>query len=299
MGFDKNKNSMKKSFFKSLSLSGAMVFFFGLTNLMAQHKGDTWEQVKASGVGTISMAYVETPGFVYKNGSGQLTGICVDIMKDFTSYVKKTKGVNLEMKFVGDGSSFSKMYTSVRNSQGGVFGLGNITIRESRKKEVKFSPSFITNFAILVTQKNVPTLGNMEDLSKTFAGLTAYTAKGTTNEKRLLDLKGKYYQSMKVAYASSSPEALDKVLSDASSFSYLDLAFYLDAVQNRKPLKRHPVGDQSSEEFGFTMPLNSDWQPLIQEFFAANGGYTKSMAYKKILNKHLGDTGVKLLASLK
>ena len=123
--------------------------------------------------------------------------------------------------------------------------------------------------------------------------------KGTTNEKRLIDLKNKYFANMKLAYASSSPETLNKVLADNSSFSYLDLAFYLDAVQRRKPLKRHPIGDQSSEKFGFTMPLNSDWQPMMEEFFASNGGYTNSMAYKKILNKHLGDTGVKLLTSAK
>ncbi|HNP19352.1 MAG TPA: transporter substrate-binding domain-containing protein [Fulvivirga sp.] len=278
---------------------GLAILLMGISSLgISQYTGDSWNTVKSNGSGTISLAYVETPGFVYKDASGKLTGICVDIMNDFVNYVNTTKGVKLSSKFVGDGSSFRGMYDKVKASKGGVFGLGNITMTEARKKEIKFSPPWITNFAILVTQSSVPTLKSMSDISQTFAGLTAYTAKGTLNEKRLLDIKAKYYPTMKVAYASSSPETLEKVLSDPKSFSYLDLAFYLDAVSRKQALKRHPIGDQSSEQFGFTMPLNSDWQPLLEEFFNANGGYTNSTAYKKILADHLGTTGVKLLQSV-
>lgn len=263
----------------------------------AQYSGDSWTKIQTAGAGTISLAYVETPGFVYKDQSGQLTGICVDIMKDFITYVNDTKGVKITPKFVGDGSSFSGMYMKVKGSREGTFGLGNITITENRKRELKFSPPFITNFAILVSQNSVPTLSNMNEISAKFNGLTAYTAKGTLNDKRLQDIRSKYYPGMKIAYAASSPETLDKVLTDPKAFSYLDLAFYLDAVQRRQPIKRHPIGDQASEQFGFIMPMDSDWQPLMEEFFNANGGYTNSIAYKKILARHLGDTGVKLLQS--
>ncbi|MBL6448364.1 transporter substrate-binding domain-containing protein [Fulvivirga sp. 29W222] len=267
--------------------------------LMAQYSGDSWKKIQGAGSGTVSFAYVETPGFVYKDKSGKLTGICVDIMNDFIEYVNETKGVKVTSKFVGDGSSFTGMYNSVKGSSNGVFGLGNITITSNRKKEIKFSPPFITNFAILITQKSVPTLNSLDEISVKFKGLTAYTAKGTLNDKRTQDLKNKYYPDMKIAYAASSPATLDKVLSDPKAFSYLDLAFYLDAVQRKQPLKRHPIGDQASEQFGFVMPMNSDWQPLMEEFFNANGGYTNSVAYKKILSKHLGDTGVKLLQTAK
>lgn len=71
-----------------------------------QYNGDTWSSVKSSGTGTISIAYVETPSFVYKDQSGQLTGICIDIMSDFVTWVNDTKGVKVTSKLVGDGSSF-------------------------------------------------------------------------------------------------------------------------------------------------------------------------------------------------
>jgi putative glutamine transport system substrate-binding protein len=256
--------------------------------------GDTWAQVKAKGQGEISLAYVETFGFAYKD-NGKLTGVCIDIMDDFVKFVNEKKGVKLTSKLVGEGESFKGMYDKVKASSGGVFGLGNVTITDERKREVKFSPPFISNVAFLVSQTSGPTLAKMEELSTTFAGMTAYTAKGTLNEKRINELKKKYFPALNITLTANSQETLEKLLADAKGFAYLDLTFYLEATQQRKPLKRHSVGDVSSEKFGFVLPMNSDWQPVLEEFFKADGGYTNSAAYKSILRKHLGETGMKLL----
>ena len=262
------------------------------------YTGDSWNYLKFKGHGEISLAYVETPSFVYKDKNQKLTGICADIMQDFVLWVNKTKNVKLDARYVGDGSSFHSMYDHVKNSDGGVIGLGNITITDERKKEVNFSPPIITNFAILVSNSGVPTLSKLENISSTFANMTAYTAKGTLNEKRILNLKQKYFPDMKISYTTSSQETLEKIFSDPRGFAYLDLAFYLEACQLKKNIQRHPVGDNVTEKFGFIMPINSDWMPVINEFFNANGGYLNSLAYRNILIKHLGNTGVKLLNSL-
>lgn len=284
---------MKSSFIFSFLIATATVGY------SQNYTGDSWAQVKVNGQGTIALAYVETPSFVYKDNTGKLTGICIDIMIDFVKYVNETKNVKLGSKFSGDGSSFKGMYDKVKGSIGGVFGLGNITITEDRKKEVRFSTPFITNFAILITQKSVATLERFEDMPKTFSKLTAYSAKGTLNDKRIMELKQKYFRDMKISYTASSQETYEKITTDPNSFAYLDLAFYLEAVQEGKPVKRHPIGDKAAEQFGFVMPLNSDWQPLLDEFFKANGGYTNTQQYKGILLKHLGETGLKLLQSNK
>jgi putative glutamine transport system substrate-binding protein len=272
--------------------------FIGSFVYAQNYTGDTWAQTKSKGQGAISLAYVETPSFVYLDG-GALTGICVDIMNDFVKWVNESKKIKLTAGYVGDGSSFRGMYDKVKASSGGVFGLGNITMTEERKKEIQFSPSYITNFAILISQNSVPTLNRLEDLKTTFGKLTAYTAKGTLNEKRISELKKNYFPEMKVVLNATSQETYEKVISDPRGFAYLDLAFYLEAVSQRKPVKRHAVGDQSSEKFAFIMPKNSDWSPVLEEFFLANGGYTNSSQYKAILRKHLGETGVKLVQSAK
>lgn len=276
-----------------------LIILFAAISSVAQtqnYTGDTWAQVKAKGEGSISIAYVETFGFVYKEG-GQLTGVCVDIMNDFVKFVNEKKGVKLTSQFVGDGSSFKGMYDKVKGSTGGVFGLGNITITEDRKKEVKFSPPIITNLTFLITPNSVANLTKLEDMPKTFGKLTAYVAKGTVNEKRVQLLKQKYFKDLVIVLTANSQETYEKITTDPNGFAYLDLAFYLESVQNRKPLKRHPVGDIAADQFGFAMPMNSDWYPLLDEFFKANGGYTNSAQYKGILKKHLGEIGVKLLQS--
>jgi len=280
-----------KSLFTTLCLLGT-----GLC--MAQsYSGDTWKQARKNGQGTLSLAYVQTPSFVYIDNNGQLAGICIDIMNDFKMWVKESKKVTVDTKFVGDGANFRNMYDKVKASKGGVVGLGNITITDERKKEVRFSPPFITNFAILVTQNKIGTLSKLEDMPKTFAGLTAYTAQGTVNEKRIVDLKAKYYPDLKVAFTTTSQETLEKMLTDPKGLAYLDLAFYLKAVEMKKSIKRHPVADKAVEQFGFIMPANCDWAPLFDEFFAANGGYTNSKEYKGILLKHMGEAGIKLMQS--
>ena len=237
-----------KSLFTFLILLGAA------SCLAQSYSGDTWKQAKKNGQGKLSLAYVQTPSFVYIDNSGQLAGICIDIMSDFKAWVKENKKVTLESKFVGDGSNFKGMYDKVKISKGGVVGMGNITITDERKKEVKFSPPFITNFAILVTQGKISTLSKLEDMPKTFSDLTAYTAKGTVNEQRVVDLKTKYFPDLKVSYTTTSQESLEKMLADPKGLAYLDLAFYLEAVQMKKSIKRHPVADKAIEQFGFIMP---------------------------------------------
>jgi len=261
--------------------------------------GDSWAQAKAKGEGELMLAYVESPGMVYKDNSGKLTGICVDIMTDFVKWVNDNKKVKLNTKFVGDGESFKVMYDNVKNSKNGVIGLGNVTITEERKKELKFGPPFFTNLTFLLTQKDVPNLAKLEDIKTAFAGLTSYTAKGTLSEKKTADLKQKYFPDMKIVYTASSQETYEKVSADPKGFAYLELAYYLESVQQRKPLKRHAVGDKASDKFGFIMPMSSDWQPVLDEFFKADGGYTNSAGYKKILSKHLGEIGLKLLQGAK
>ncbi|MEO1054530.1 MAG: transporter substrate-binding domain-containing protein [Bacteroidota bacterium] len=276
-----------------------LCFILPFSSQAQQISGDTWSSVKSKGGGKIKVSFVETPGFVYREQSGRLTGICVDLMKDFVAYLSESKGVKVDIEFVGNGDSFRGMYNRVKGSKGGVFGLGNITITDARKKEIKFSSPFIKNLAVLISQNQVPTLNNLSNAEQNFKGLTAYTPKGTTNEKRVLELKNKYFSSLNVVQTSSSPETLEKVIGDKNGLAYLDIAFYLDALKRKKPLKRHPAGDKGGEEFGIIMPMNSDWQPVLNEFMAANGGYTQSTNYKKIIIKHLGQTGAKFISQLR
>ncbi|TVQ65748.1 MAG: amino acid ABC transporter substrate-binding protein, partial [Balneolaceae bacterium] len=52
---------------------------------------------------------------------------------------------------------------------------------------------------------------------------------------------------------------------------------------------RHEIADDANEQFGFIMPLSSDWIDPITGFFEHDGGFVNSRDYREIMRKHLGE----------
>lgn len=256
-------------------------------------KGDTWAAVKANKSGTVVLTYVETPAFVYRSADKNLTGICVDICMLFKDYVEKTHGVKITYQWQGDGANFRKFYDDVKNASGGVFGLGNVTIRPDRLNEVQFTPPIIKNIALLVSHQSVPDVTSVTDASLKLKGFRAYAPKGSTHETRMIEFRNKYVPDLQIVYVASSFEALNKALADPRSVCFQDVALYWDYKQKGNPIKYHPIENQQSEELGMIMPMDSDWKPLWDEFFSK--GFKSSKLYQMSLVKHLGTEVVQML----
>ena len=264
------------------------------TPALAQLKGDTYAQAKASKSANVTFTYIETPGFTEKNKAGNMSGFCVDLMSAFANWLKQEEGITLNVSYDHTSSTdFKKFMNSVRVSQGGVFGLGNVTITEERKQQYNFSQPFITNVAILVTHKNVPTLENISQIGTTFAGMKAVSVKATLNEQRLNNIKKKYMPELTYQYVPSSVAALNAVAKDPSLFANLDFTYYLEALKQGMPIKRHPAGDESSEHFGIVMPKNSDWSAAMDRFMAS--GFVGGTEYRQMVARNLGGNALKLL----
>jgi len=265
-----------------------------LAKAQSQLIGDSWAKVNRTKSGKIILTYIDTPGLVYRDRNGKLTGVCVDIVQQFVSYLKSTRGIKrLNILVKGRSDHFSIFLANVKKARGGVFGLGNITITEQRKQEFNFTPAFIYNVSVLLTHKRVATLGNLQSLRRSFGSMKAYTIRSSTNAKSIQDLKQRYFPGLRIVYLPSSIEVLRKVSSDPRSFTCLDFNYYASAIQRGLPIKRHPVGDQKGgEEFGMIMPKTSDWAGIWNQFLRR---FVKTTAYKKILVKHLGSGAYRLL----
>ena len=125
---------------KNIILLFGLIFFIESNLAFAQLKGDSFKQAKVSKTANLIYTFSKTPGFIYSVG-GSYAGICVDIMKNFESYVKSKYGINITPKYqLASNDNFTRMLASVKSANGGVFGLGNITITDSRKKMYNFSP---------------------------------------------------------------------------------------------------------------------------------------------------------------
>lgn len=249
-------------------------------------KGTTYAEAQQSRSGTLVCTYVTTPGFVEPSHEGE-KGLSVGLMDAFIEWVKREKHIVLtkEIRVIGDPSDFTNFMGNIRSSKGGVFGLGNITITDTRKKEFNMSDPFLPNVSIMVTHNSVPTLNSLDDLPRTFAGFTCYVVKGTTNAERMYDLKKNRFPSLNIVEVASSEETLERVSQDPKSFTNLDFTYYIAIFKRGLPLKRHPAGDNSDEDLGVIMPKSNDWAPVFNEFL--NSGYLQSPEYRTLLAKNL------------
>ncbi len=283
--------------FTTLSNLLASILLLGLVfegfNANAQLKGDSYAEAKAKGNANVMFTFVETPGFAAKQGT-EVKGFCVEIMNEFGKWLQKEEGITMNPVFYDrDSKDFRKFMDGVKVADGGVFGLGNITITEERKGVYNFSPPYITNIAILLTNKSVTSLQSLETIGSEFQGMTLVTAEGTLNAKRLMKIKDQYFPDVQIKYVPSSTDVLNELAVNEKAFSSLDFTYYLSSLQHRMPVKRHPVGDETSEDFGIVMPKNSDWAPVMARFM--NGGFTESTEYRRLIADHLGQHALRLL----
>lgn len=255
----------------------------------AQHlEGDSWQQVESNGGGTILVTYFPEDGFAYEDANGELTGITVGILRHFVNYVRNTRDVALNIEFVEE-TDFGQLYSSVEHGSGGVFGIANITITEERRDQVRFSPPYITNHGVLITHEDVSPLSSVSAIGREFNGKTGVLFSGTTHEDRILEIKESYFSDLETVLVHSDHEIVDLVSSGSEYFAYIDLFNYLIARRAGAPISQHSVADTPSEEFGIIMPLDSDWYPLIEEFFEmGREGYRNNSAYRNLLIRHLG-----------
>jgi len=264
-----------------------MLLFALPYNSIAQLTGSSWEQVLENGEGEITVLYYPEDGFAYENENGTLTGVSIDIFNQFVNFIENKHDVSLNVNYQAE-NNFTKLYNNVQEASNGVFGLGNVTITGERKQEVQFSPPYLTNIAVLISHSSIPTLDALNELPSLFNNMTALAFRGTMHEERINQLKESYYPNLKVEMVDSDDKLINMVSEDPSFFGYVDLSVYWMATQQDETIKRHPVGDDAAERFGFIMPLGSEWSEPMNEFFDIGSGYRSNSSYRNILVNHLG-----------
>jgi putative glutamine transport system substrate-binding protein len=176
----------------------------------------------------------------------------------------------------------------VQRGRGGVLGVSGTTVTEARKKEIAFSPPYMSSRPVVVTNAAVPDLTRRDRMATELAGFTGLAFRGTTLEARMRDLKAESFPALQIEEVTTTRQICDRLSRDTKAFAYMDLSVFWVCRKGGAPLKRHRVADGPPEDFAFILPLGSDWQAPLADFFAANGGYRKSRAYRQLMIKHLG-----------
>lgn len=254
----------------------------------------SFEEARDTGSAEIQVLYVASSGFAGAGEDGELTGVTVELLREFARFVETEHGIPISVSFEEEGH-WPTFYQRVRYSEGGVFGIGNVTITGARRNEVAFSPPYLDNIAILMTHEDVPELESMDDAPETFGALTGLLYTGTLHEARMEALRDDHFPDMATTTIRTNDELVDRVASGDGYFGYIDVYNFWRAMEQGAPLRRHPVGDDVSEQFGVIMPRDSDWAPVMDAFFERDGGLTRSEWYRSLMVAHLGQELAELL----
>lgn len=255
---------------------------------------NTWEDVQQMGGGTVTLMYVPSDGFSYTDEDGRLTGVTIELVRDFIDFVniQYDLGVTIHYEPI---EQFTSFYETVRDTSGGVFGVANVTITEERKTELAFSPPYMTNIATLITHSDIPEISGFDEILQAFSNLKALAFEGTLHQDRLEKIVEQYLRETEMVFAHSNNEIIERTSSANSYFAYVDIYNYWRALNSGAPIQRHSAGDEASEQFGVIMPLNSDWHHLMDRFFYDEGGYLNTDRYRYLMETHLGEELANLL----
>ena len=258
-----------------------------MTGELPQLSGDSWPEVLEQRYGTLYALYVPAEGFAYLDSAGRLTGVTVELVRHFADFVNERYGVDLEVDFVEE-TDWRAFYRQVVEGGDGLIGFGNVTITEERRKELVFSPPYMTNIASLITHRDAARLERLEDLGRTFVGLTALAFEGTLHEERLRRLIHEFGDGLEIRMAHTNDEILELTASGNNYFAYIDLYNYQRAADRGMPLQRHVAGDDPAEQFGYIMPLETSWADVVEEYFWFDGGLITTPLYREVMETHLG-----------
>lgn len=248
-------------------------------------KGESWQEVFQHKKGTVTALWDDIEPFIYVNKEGVLEGVEYEIMESFKSYLQLKYAIELTIEWERAGS-FDSIYHKVRNSaKPGVFGWSYFSITPARQKQVQFSPPYMPDLNVLVTNNLEPMYASSQEFTSKIKEMRAYTMAGTTMTEDILSLKTSFFPGLPVSYKEEDYEVMRTIAADNKGFGYVPLSVYIVALQKGIKVKRQHVLSSRRQGFAAIMPQQTDWKPVMDEYFSSDLFRIKAGA---IVAKYLG-----------
>ncbi len=253
----------------------------------AQKSKLSWAHAVATGSATLNVQYLKNFPYAYRNENGDLTGVEIDILREFADWSLNQKGVKIKLNFISN-KDFYVLYDDIKMREEGIVGSSGITINPERMLDVKFSSPYLQNKSLLISNGVVPTVTGIADLRTTYNNKTAIVVTRSSQEKLVKQLQSSFAPDMKIEYVGSPIELLMKINENPDYVGFVDIVSYWGYLEKNKKsyLKIQPYL-QKDEYFGFIFPLRSDWNTAFDEFLESGFGFNLSKKYDDILTKHM------------
>lgn len=244
---------------------------------------------QSSTLDTLNIYYLNNSTFAFPD-KGSVSGVEADIIKEYVAWLKAKKNISVYLNFKSfDG--FDALYTAVKKGGKKVIGLSTVSINAEREKEVDFSPSYMRNVTVCITNGNAGTIREKTstDVNRVLGKLSAVTIANSTFNNYLNEIKKSFIPGLKINTVTRVNEIMESIASNVGTFGYVDVVDYWYYIKNNpnKYLKMQKELNKSNEQFGFIMPKSNLNKELIAEFFETGFGFTSTKTYHQILEKYL------------
>ncbi len=262
-------------------------FFLGSLQTFAQNNNLSWSKAVSTGSATLNVQYLKNYPYSYRNENGDLTGVEIDILREFSDWAMLNKNVKIKLNFVSN-KDFYVLYDDIKMRTEGIVGASAVTINPERISEVSFSSPYLQSKSLLISHGNVPTTIGISDIKTNYNDKTAIVVIKSVQEKLVKQLQSSFAPDLKIEYVGSPEEVISKIAQDPSYIGFVEIVSYWGFLEKNKKayLKIQPYL-QKDEYFGFIFPKKSDWNIAFDEFLESGFGFNLSKKYDDILSRHM------------
>lgn len=248
-------------------------------------RANAWTQVRQRGEGHVTALWNGVDPFIFRTKSGELVGVEVDVMEAFAAWLRRRYGVRLTVDWV-EVPKFEELLPYVaRTRQAGVFGWGYFSITPERQRQVRFTPPYMPDLSVLVTNSSVPDLPSDAAALAQLRDGEAYTMRNTTMADDVAALRRRL-GPVPLRFLPNDYDILTQISRQENAFGYLPLSIYVVALQKGLKVKRQPVLTTRRTGFAGIFPLHSDWQAPVEEYFTSPEFRQLS---QRLMQKYLGN----------
>lgn len=248
---------------------------------------DSWAKVMKNKKGSISALWYDIDPFIYRTGKGSgMAGVEYELMEAFVAYLRRKYNIDLKLEWV-DAKSFENIFPYISHTtKSAVFGWSYYSITEERKESVKFTPAYMPDVNIIVTDMNQPMYETNDDFIKSLPGKTAYTMATTMMEQDVFTVKRNFYANLTINNEYDDYAVMAKIAEHKNAFGYVPLSIYVMALQKGIKVKRQVVLPSRREGFAAIYPKGSDWDAPVNEYFTSKEFADLSAS---VIRKYLGN----------
>jgi len=274
-----------------------LVAFSITQNSFAQNSykvSESWNEIISKKEGDVEIIWTGLEPFMYQDEKGVLKGIEVELLREFFAFLEKKYKVKIRVRW-REVSLFAEVEPAVRSKTGCYFGASAISITEERKRAVGFTPPYMPDISVLISNANVPIFVTKEEFANLSSSLIGFTARGSTYDTDLRALKVETKSNFSIRYIEGTDDLVKIIHENPNSIGYMDFPIYLKYYEKGLRIKRQFIFKTIRDGYAFILPKHHDWQEPINAFFKS--AYFKAIK-NSIIRKYIGNENMALLWDL-